>query len=159
MYVAPPRFKLPGPDDRCTELLEKNPVPREERIKFFEERARHFRAARVLTRKQLPLNIAPPPGQRQESHHYTVDGIRAPRSVTAIAHEYQPSTFNPQRAIESMRAGKKWAAEKREEFLRDDGRDMSDEEICSLWDFKGRVASARGTLSPGPLTACDGNCP
>lgn len=98
-------------------------------------------------------------GQRQESHHYTVDGIRAPRSVTAIAHEYQPSTFNPQRAIESMRAGKRWAAEKREEFIRDDGCDMSDEEICSLWDFKGRVASARGTLSPGPLAACDGNCP
>ena len=97
--------------------------------------------------------------QRQESHHYTVDGVRVPRSVTAIAHEYQPSSFNPQLAIESMRAGKRWAAEKRDDFIRDDGCDMSDEEICSLWEFKGRVASARGTLSPGPLAICDGNCP
>ena len=44
-----------------------------------------------------------------------------------------------------MKAGKNWE-EKRHAFLTADGDEMDDSEIVELWEKKGKVASARGTL-------------
>ena len=48
-------FKLPRPDERCNALSNQNPMARENRIIFYED-----------------------------SHTYTVDSIKAPRSVTSL---------------------------------------------------------------------------
>ena len=109
-------FKLPGPNERCDALSKKNPMARENRILFYEA-----------------------------SHTYTVDAIPAPRSVTGLVHAYQASNFDPMLAIEAMKRGKNWPV-KMEEFIGEDGSCMSDEEICNVWQHRGRVASARGTL-------------
>ena len=109
-------FKLPGPSERCFALSAKNPMAREKRIVFYED-----------------------------SHTYTVDGIKAPRSVTGLVHAYEASNFQPLVAIEAMKRGKNWPV-KMEEFINEDGDCMSDEEICNLWQLRGRIASARGTL-------------
>ena len=109
-------FRLPGPNERCVELSEKHPIAREDRIVFYEE-----------------------------SHTYTVDGIKIPRSVTGLFHAYQASHFDPMVAIEAMKRGKNWAV-KMQEFVNEAGDCMSDDEICNLWQLRGRIASARGTL-------------
>ena len=109
-------FVLPGPNERCVALSADNPMARENRIVFYEA-----------------------------SHTYTVDGIKAPRSVTGLVHEYQASNFDPAVAIEAMRNGKNWQARK-DEFVNADGVCMIDAEICELWRHRGEVASARGTL-------------
>ena len=109
-------FKLPGPSERCFALSAKNPMARENRIVFHEE-----------------------------SHRYTVDGIQIPRSVTGLVHAYQASHFDPMVAIEAMKRGKNWAV-KMEEFINEEGDCMSDAEICNVWQHRGKVASARGTL-------------
>ena len=109
-------FKLPGPNERCHALSDKHPMAREDRIVFYEA-----------------------------SHTYTVDAIKAPRSVTGLVHEYQASHFDPAVAIEAMRNGKNWAT-KKDEFVNADGGCMSDDEITALWERRGRIASARGTL-------------
>ena len=44
-----------------------------------------------------------------------------------------------------MKCGKHWE-EKRLEFVKADGSEMTEEEIAQHWAFKGKVASARGTL-------------
>ena len=109
-------FKLPGPNERCVALSTRNPMAREHRIVFYED-----------------------------SHTYTVDSVEAPRSVTGLVHEYQASHFDPSAAIAAMRNGKNWPTRK-DEFVNADGACMSDEEIRELWQLRGRVASARGTL-------------
>ena len=110
-------FKLPGPNQRCHALSARHPMAREDRIVFHEE-----------------------------SHTYTIDkSIDAPRSVTGLVHFYQSGHFDPTVAIEAMKNGKNWET-KMEEFINEDGVCMSDEEICQLWQRRGRIASARGTL-------------
>ena len=81
----------------------------------------------------------------EDSHTYTVDAIKVPRSVTGLVHAYEASHFEPMVAIEAMKRGKNWPV-KMEEFFNEEGNCMSDEEICNLWQFRGRIASARGTL-------------
>ena len=68
-----------------------------------------------------------------------------PRSVTRLVHAYEASHFEPMVAIEPMKRGKNWPV-KMEEFVNEAGDCMSDEEICNLWQLRGRIASARGTL-------------
>lgn len=110
-------FRLPGAAERCTELQVKNPLgPREERIVFHEE-----------------------------GHIYEVDGVRVPRSVTGLVHGYSSDSFKPLEAVRAMKCGKRWQ-EKRLEFVKADGSEMTEEEIAQHWAFKGKVASARGTL-------------
>ena len=110
-------FKLPGESERCTELQAKNPFgQREKRIVFFEE-----------------------------AHIYEIDGVPAPRSVTGLIHSYCSSSFDPLDAAATMKKGRNWD-EKRQEYLNPDGHEMEDVEIAELWEKKGKVASAKGTL-------------
>ena len=108
-------FTLPGPADKCRRLEEANPLGRDARIVFEEEK-----------------------------HEYYVDGTKVPRSVTGLVHTYC-SNFDARVAVQSMKKGANWD-EKKEHFVTDAGEYMSDDEIVSLWNFNGRVASARGTL-------------
>ena len=109
-------FHLPRFDQRIDALQQRNPLPRESRIVFCEA-----------------------------EHTYTIDGtVRAPRSVTGLAHAYA-SHFDPSAAIECMRAGRNWE-HRQLEFLKSDGDAMTDAEIIELWTARGKIASARGTL-------------
>ena len=108
-------FHLPRFDHRVDTLQRQNPLPRETRIVFDEA-----------------------------GHTYTIDGVKAPRSVTGLVHAYA-SHFEPYAAIEAMKSGRRWE-ERQVEFRRDDGGVMTDTEIVELWSARGRVASGRGTL-------------
>ena len=112
-------FQLPGPNDRCTDLQEANPLgPREGRITF-----------------------------EESTHTYFIDdAIVAPRSVTGLIHLYTASEFDAPAVAKQMKRGKRWP-EKRLEYLKE-GSDasMSDDDICDMWAKNGRAASARGTL-------------
>ena len=112
-------FKLPGPNERCDELREANPLgPRDQRILF-----------------------------EEETHTYYIDGATvAPRSVTGLVHMYAASEFDAPAVVKQMKNGKRWP-EKRLEYLKDDSdASMSDDDICDKWAKNGRAASARGTL-------------
>ena len=110
-------FRLPGGDERCMELAEQNRLwPREARITFHES-----------------------------THTYEINGVRAPRSVTGLVHSYAASSFKPWEAVAAMKAGRRWE-ERRPDFLRSDGGEMSDADVVELWEQNGRVASARGVL-------------
>ena len=109
-------FKLPGPEEKHDVLKDQNPLPRDKRITFDEEK-----------------------------HEYTIDGsIKVPRSVTGLVHHYA-SHFDPLVAISAMRRGAHWE-EKLEAFVTEAGDLMSDDQIVALWAHNGRVCSARGTL-------------
>ena len=109
-------FKLPDPNERCDALRMRNPMPREDRIVFYEE-----------------------------AHTYRADGIRAPRSVTGLMHEYQCGSFDPVVGVKATKRGKNRQT-KKDEFVTDCGRDVTNEEICESWLHNGKVASAKGTL-------------
>ena len=109
-------FRLPGLAEKYETLKASNPLPRDARISFNEER-----------------------------HEYFIDGVKAPRSVTGLVHAYEGQDFDPHVAVRAMRNGSRWH-EKRENYLTDDGDEMGDEEIVQLWKRRGNVASARGTL-------------
>lgn len=66
------------PLPRVTELQDKHPFPRENRILF-----------------------------REHDHKYFVDGQLVPRSVTGLLHQFSPA-FDPVRALESMKHGRNW---------------------------------------------------
>ena len=109
-------FRLPGAADKHDKLKELNPLPRDGRILFDEER-----------------------------HEYWIDGrVRVPRSVTGLVHAYN-SEFDPYAAVRAMKNSTRWP-EKREAFLNDVGKELEDSEIVELWARRGRIASARGTL-------------
>ena len=80
----------------------------------------------------------------EESHVYTVDGVRVPRSVTGFLHSFSHE-FDPREAIRSMQSGRNWE-ERRAEFTRDDGKDMTPDEIAARWASNGQVQRTRGTL-------------
>lgn len=116
MMISSQRSSFQVQASGATPYEMRNPMPREDRIVFHEE-----------------------------THTYRVDGIKAPRSVTGLVHEYQSGSFDPAVAVETMKRGKNWPI-RRDEFVTDCGRDMTNEEICALWMHSGKVASARGTL-------------
>jgi hypothetical protein len=109
-------FHLPGLAEKHETLKALNPLPRDARISFNEER-----------------------------HEYLIDGVKAPRSVTGLVHTYEGQDFDPYVAVRAMKNGSRWH-EKREDYLTDDGQEMGDDEIVQLWSRRGNVASARGTL-------------
>ena len=74
-----------------------------------------------------------------------IDGVKAARSTTGLVHAYGGRDFDPHMAVRAMKVGSRWA-EKREEYLTDDGQEMGDDEIVHVWKHRGKVASARGTL-------------
>jgi hypothetical protein len=82
-------FRLPRFEERVDILRGLNPMPRESRIAFNEDR-----------------------------HEYVIDSaIKAPRSVTGLVHSYA-GHFDPHHACELMRAGRNWC-ERELEFTRD----------------------------------------
>ena len=109
-------FHLPGLAEKHDTLKKLNPLPRDARISFNEEK-----------------------------HEYLIDGVKAPRSVTGLVHTYGGRDFDPHMAVRAMKKGSRWH-DKREEYLTDDGQEMGDDEIVQLWKHRGKVASARGTL-------------
>ena len=75
-------FHLPGVADKHDRLKELNPLPRDRRIVFNEER-----------------------------HEYFIDGVKAPRSVTGLVHTYS-SEFGPHTAVRAMKNGSRWHEER-----------------------------------------------
>ena len=71
-------FSLPGAAEKHDALARLHPLPRDERIRFFEE-----------------------------EHVYKVDGLDVPCSVTALAHCCSPS-FDQELAVRLMRRGRQW---------------------------------------------------
>jgi hypothetical protein len=109
-------FRLPGQAEKVGTLEALNPLLRDSRVVFEEER-----------------------------HRYYIDGrVRAPRSVTQLVHQCAQE-FDAPTAIASMRRGRNWT-KRRLEFLRPDGTEMTDAEIAAKWSENGRVQSSRGTL-------------
>lgn len=109
-------FRLPGAADKVGDLERSNPLLRDTRVVFEEER-----------------------------HVYYIDGrVRAPRSVTQLVHQFAQE-FDAPTAIAAMRRGRNWSR-RRAEFLRPDGTEMTDEEIAEKWSQNGRIQSSRGTL-------------
>ena len=123
-------FHLPGASNKHDKLMDLHPLPRDARIRFDEEK-----------------------------HEYWIDGrVKAPRSVTGLVHAYA-SRFDPGRAVRAMKSSARWP-EKREGFLNEAGEELEDAEIVALWEQRGRIASARGTLlhwHQAPLVMMD--CP
>ena len=81
---------------RVLQLKERHPFPREDRVVFYEH-----------------------------DHLYFVDGLRVPRSVTSLLHEYA-KPFNPARALASMKRGVNW--EVKREAMEQQGLGTSDED-------------------------------
>jgi len=101
-------------------LALKNPFARDERITFF------------------PRN-----------HSFVVgnpDGtsVHSKRSVTGIVREFE-HPFLVEKAIESMRNSRNWP-KKQEEFRKEDGEIMTDQEIMASWKRKGDITRSRGTF-------------
>lgn len=71
-------FESFGSAEKFTELRQRYPLPREDRIVFHEG-----------------------------PHKYEVDGIAVPRSVTSLIHSYCPSVFDPVKALASMKPVKR----------------------------------------------------
>ena len=110
------QFELPGQSTKFDMLSHMYPLARDKRIEFIES-----------------------------THVYRVDQkIQVPRSVTQLVHQFQ-EPFDAPTIIEKMKNGKRWP-EKREEYLKMDGNEMSSEEIQAKWDANKEMASKRGTL-------------
>jgi hypothetical protein len=75
------------------------------------------------------------------SHKYYVDGVQAPWSGTAFSH-YCEVHFDADRVLAEMRPG--WATKKG--YVKEDGEEMSFEEIKAAWEKNGTSQSRRGTL-------------
>ena len=80
----------------------------------------------------------------ETEHKYTLDGRTVPRSVTAVVGKYHEA-FDADVAVRMMRTGSNWS-EKRELYLREDGRVKTDEEIKLQWSRNGEVQCGRGSL-------------
>ena len=80
----------------------------------------------------------------EASHVYTVEGMEVRCSVTALVHKYSGG-FDARACIEQMQAKDSWER-MRCAYLRDDGAEMSVEEIMEKWEANGRVQRSRGTL-------------
>ena len=71
-------FHLPGVADKHDRLKDENPLPRDRRIVFHEEK-----------------------------HEYFCDNVKAPRSVTGLVHTYGWE-FDPHAAVQAMKNGARW---------------------------------------------------
>ena len=80
----------------------------------------------------------------EASHVYSVVGAEVRCSVTALVHKYSGG-FDARAVIEQMQARDSWERT-RCTYLRDDGTEMSVEEIMEKWEANGRVQRSRGTL-------------
>ena len=98
---------------RVVQLKERHPFPREDRVVFYEH-----------------------------DHSYFVDGVRVPRSVTSLLHEYA-TPFDPTRALACMKR-RDWDVKR--EAMEQQGLGTSDEDIMARWRRNGEVQSKRGTL-------------
>jgi hypothetical protein len=109
-------FHLPGLAEKHDMLKISNPLPRDARIVFDEQK-----------------------------HEYWIDGVhKVPRSVTGLVHAYGWD-FDARAAVTAMKSSRRWA-EKREAFLTGTGDEMADDAIVETWKRRGNIASARGTL-------------
>ena len=79
----------------------------------------------------------------EEKHEYTIDGLKAPRSVTGLLHEYA-SEFEPQRALLAMKGGRDWHIKRA--ALEEQGLGTDDRAILDRWRDNGEIARARGHL-------------
>ena len=79
----------------------------------------------------------------EATHTYTVDGVRVPISVTGLIHQFCED-FDPSSAIEQMKA-RDWDI-KQENYRKEDGDVMTDEEIAATWRNNGEVQRSRGQL-------------
>ena len=79
----------------------------------------------------------------ESTHTYEINGVRAPRSVTGLVHSYVASSFKPWEAVAAMKAGRRWE-ERRPDFLRSDGGEMSDADVVELWEQNGRSRECPG---------------
>ena len=79
----------------------------------------------------------------EEKHEYTIDGKKAPRSVTGLLHEYAQE-FDATRALVAMKNGREWDAKKA--AMEEDGLATDDASILCRWQRNGEVARARGHL-------------
>ena len=77
----------------------------------------------------------------EATHQYFVDGVKAPWSGTAFSH-YCERHFQADRILAETRPG--WAAKKG--YVKQDGSEMSAEEIKAQWEANGKCQSRRGTL-------------
>ena len=107
-------FILPGTQNKFETLRVLNPFPRDSRIDFFEE-----------------------------EHYYEIDGVRAPRSVTSMIHQFE-TPFDAEVVIKKMKLGPNWET-KRMEYCTSDAEEMSDLEIKAKWARVAEIASKRGT--------------
>ena len=71
-------FRLPGVAEKHEALKDANPLPRDARISFNEEK-----------------------------HEYLVDGVKARRSTTGLVHHYSRE-FDPHVAVRAMKSGARW---------------------------------------------------
>jgi len=109
-------FSLPDQDTKFDILKEVNPMERDSRIEFSER-----------------------------EHTYVIDKhIQAPRSVTELVYQFQ-GKFDAPLVIQKMKAGKKWK-QKRKDYLKPNGEEMTSEEIQKKWKDSGDMSCKRGTL-------------
>ena len=78
----------------------------------------------------------------EESHTYTYDGVKVPRSVTSLLHHFA-SKFDPHVALQAMQNSHTW--EDKREGLEMLGL-VTDDLILQHWKNNGKIQSARGTL-------------
>ena len=79
----------------------------------------------------------------EATHKYTFDGKVVPRSVTGFLHEYA-SSFDPQLALLTMKAGRDWATKKA--ILESQGLGTEDDDFLQRWSRNGEIARSRGHL-------------
>jgi hypothetical protein len=108
-------FTTPNLSTKRDRLARWHPLARDARIRFFEE-----------------------------EHYYEIDGARAPRSVTALVHQFE-TAFDGPRVAARMQRSSRWTT-RCEEFRKADGEIMTPEEMAEHWKRNGRVQAARGTL-------------
>ena len=92
-------FSLPTALNKFETLKTINKFPRDSRVEFFEA-----------------------------EHYYEIDGLRSPRSVTSVVHQFEIA-FDADTVTRKMRAGAGWQQVKRMELLNAYGEEMSDTEI------------------------------
>ena len=79
----------------------------------------------------------------EASHKYTIDGLQARRSVTALLHQYA-SEFAPERALHAMKNGREWGQKKA--AMEEQNMGTEDNDILQRWQQNGEIARARGHL-------------
>ena len=80
----------------------------------------------------------------EASHVYAVKGMEVRCSVTTLVHK-SSSGFDARACIEQMQGRYSWVRTQCA-YLREDGAEMSVEEILEKWETNGRVQRSRGTL-------------